>query len=253
MCIVSFAWQAHPRWKLVAIGNRDEMHARPADPLARWESANHLLAGRDAKAGGTWLGISEQGRFAVVTNLAGFGDPDPQRASRGDLLRDFLSGEGLHANLDRAQFSDFNPFNLITVSGESATVHSNRPASASVALPPGIHGLSNGPLDNPWPKSGHLNAALDQWMADGADDPAVLLNALREETAYAPDINGNVGSQLTFEPRNSPVFIRHPLYGTRCSTVVAIDNQGAGSIIERSFEPAGNATGETRLSFSWPQ
>ena len=67
MCIVAFAWKAHPKWQLVAIGNRDELHARPAEAAHRWEEHEHLLAGRDSVAGGTWLGISEQGRFAVVT------------------------------------------------------------------------------------------------------------------------------------------------------------------------------------------
>ena len=94
MCIISLAWQAHPRWKLVAIGNRDEMHGRPAEPLARWDDHGHLLAGRDIQAGGTWLGVSEQGRFAVVTNVSGYGAAEQNRAFRGDLLKGFLAGGG---------------------------------------------------------------------------------------------------------------------------------------------------------------
>ena len=78
MCIVAFAWKAHPKWQLVAIGNRDELHARPAEAAHRWDEPGHMLAGRDVLAGGTWLGISELGRFAVVTNLYGFGPPDPE-------------------------------------------------------------------------------------------------------------------------------------------------------------------------------
>lgn len=144
--------------------HRDEMHARPAEPLIRWNNAEHLLAGRDTKAGGTWLGVSEQGRFAVITNLSGHGVPDAERASRGDLLKDFLSGDGLYSDLAATEFSDFNPFNLITVDGDEALVHSNRPGSISEILAPGIHGLSNGPLDRPWPKSGHLNAILADWI-----------------------------------------------------------------------------------------
>src|SRR3546814_7142869 len=64
MCVLAFAWRAHPHWPLIAAGNRDELHARPAQPLARWDRPDHLLAGRDLQSGGTWLGVSEQGRFA---------------------------------------------------------------------------------------------------------------------------------------------------------------------------------------------
>src|SRR3546814_7425922 len=88
MCVLAFAWRAHPHWPLIAAGNRDELHARPAQPLARWDRPDHLLAGRDLQSGGTWLGVSEQGRFAVVTNLRGYGAPEPGRASRGALVTD---------------------------------------------------------------------------------------------------------------------------------------------------------------------
>ena len=250
MCIVSFAWNCHPNWKLVAIGNRDEMHARPAEPLARWEQTNHMLAGRDQKAGGTWLGVSEQGRFAVVTNLAGFGDPDPKQASRGDLLKDFLSGDGQYSNVDETDFSSFNPFNLITVVQDSAAVHSNRPDSVSKILPVGVHGLSNGSLEQPWPKTYRLNAILEKWISGGANEPELLLDELRDETRYP--LTETEEPRQTPEPRHSPIFIRSPIYGTRCSTVVAIDHKGAGTIIERRYAPSGNVTGNTRLSFSFP-
>lgn len=252
MCIVAFAWQAHPRWKLIAIGNRDEMHARPAEQLARWSNPGHLLAGRDITAGGTWLGVSEQGRLAVVTNLSGHGAPDARRASRGDLLKDFLSGDGRYANLAETDFSDFNPFNLITVDRDDAIIHSNRPNATSGPLPPGIHGLSNGSLDRPWSKSGRLNVALGQWMESGSDDPAVLLEDLVDQKTFPParQTDGDLGHAL--EPEHSAIFICNPVYGTRCSTVVAIDDQGKGMIIERRYAPSGQSTGETRLSFSWP-
>ncbi len=252
MCIVAFAWQAHPRWKLLAIGNRDEMHARPAEQLARWRNPDHLLAGRDATAGGTWLGVSEQGRLAVVTNLSGHGAPDARRASRGDLLKDFLSGEGRYSQLAEIGFSDFNPFNLITVDRDEAIVHSNRPNSISAPLPPGIHGLSNGPLDRPWRKSGYLNAALGQWIESGSDDPTVLLEDLTDQTTFPPAKQNDVDSVSALEPEHSAVFIRNPVYGTRCSTVVAVDDSGKGMIVERRYAPSGQSTGETSLSFSWP-
>lgn len=252
MCIVAFAWKAHPRWQMVAIGNRDELHARPAETLHRWEMHDHLLAGRDAMAGGTWLGVSEEGRFAVVTNLYGFGAPQPERASRGDLLKDFLSGHGRYADLASTQYADFNPFNLITVEGDQAIIHSSRPHQESALLEPGVHGLSNGPIDSPWPKSPHLNGQLDAWLAADRDDPEQLLDSLHNPRTFGPETGSDRSQQTELEPQHSPIFIRSPTYGTRCSTVVAITHAGEGVILERRFAPSGEAMGETCLSFSWP-
>lgn len=252
MCILTFAWQAHPRWRLVAIANRDEMHSRPAKPLARWDDHRHLLAGKDTKAGGTWLGVSEQGRFAAVTNLSGNGAADPRRSSRGDLLKDFLCGEGSYSKIDTGQFTEFNPFNLITVERGRALIHSNRPNAISRQLEPGIHGLSNGPLDRPWPKSARLNSALGQWLNSNQSEPEDLLPYLLDQTGFPPKAQNGEQMGVSLEPQNSGIFIQNPVYGTRCSTVVAIDDRGDGIVIERRYAASGKSTGETRLPFSWP-
>ncbi|MEH6790075.1 NRDE family protein [Parasphingorhabdus sp.] len=252
MCIISLAWQAHPRWQLVAIGNRDEMHARPAAALERWPDHRHLLAGRDIQAGGTWLGVSERGRFAAVTNLAGHGPPDSSRASRGDLLKDFLTGEGDYANLDAAPFAAFNPFNLVTVAHGEARLHSNRPEPVSRRLAPGIHGLTNGPLDRPWPKAATLNRALANWLEEGTEEPGPLLDALASRKSYPRAAAALPGPPAPLEPASSAIFIDNPVYGTRCSTVLAIDRTGAGWIRERRFDAAATVTGEDCLRFRWP-
>jgi uncharacterized protein with NRDE domain len=106
MCVVAIALNAHPRWQLVLAGNRDEFHARPSAPLARWKGKDsHILGGRDLQSGGTWLGVSEQGRLAVVTNIRTGHPPDSEKASRGALVADFLSGKSTFDDLDR-----YNPF-----------------------------------------------------------------------------------------------------------------------------------------------
>jgi uncharacterized protein with NRDE domain len=252
MCIISLAWQAHPHWLLVAIGNRDEMHARPAAPLERWTDYPNLLAGRDISAGGTWLGLSEQGRFAAVTNLAGYGPPDSSRASRGDLLKDFLAGEGRYADIQALAFPDFNPFNLVTIANGEAQIHCNRPEPASRPLGPGIHGLTNGPLDRPWPKAAHLDAALDDWLQSGSEDSGPLLDALASRKTYPRAAAAAPGPPTPLEPASSGIFIENPVYGTRCSTIVTIDRAGNGSILERRYDAASAVTGEARLSFRWP-
>jgi uncharacterized protein with NRDE domain len=252
MCVLAFAWQAHPRWRLVVAGNRDELHARPAAALGRWDAPAHLLAGRDLQSGGTWLGVSEQGRFVVVTNLRGFGTAAPDKVSRGRLVTDLLSGEGAYNDPGTAELSDFNPFNLVIADRADARFLSNRPTTARVRLEHGIYGLSNGALDEPWPKTTLLKARLLDWIVAGASRPETLLDALAIETLPDVGLRPPQPSDAPQEPQDSPIFIRNPVYGTRCSTVVAIDAAGDGMMIERRFDADGGTTGETRLSFSWP-
>lgn len=236
---------------MVVVGNRDELHARPALPLARWSRPSHLLGGRDLQSGGTWLGVSDHGRFAVITNLRGYGVPEPDRTSRGVLVTDLLSGEGIYADLGAAKLSDFNPFNLIVADREQAHFLSNRPKEIRSLLAPGIYGLSNGALDEPWPKTMRLKEHLLEWIVGSAIRPEVLLEPLREESMPSFGVRTAVASDMPLEPTLSPIFIRNPTYGTRCSTVVAIDRRGRGTIIERRYTPAGDEAGETALSFSW--
>ena len=253
MCVLAFAWRAHPKWSMVVAGNRDELHARPALPLARWDRPDHLLAGRDLQSGGTWLGVSDRGRFAVVTNLRGYGAPQPDRTSRGELVTDLLTGEGRYADLGDAELSDFNPFNLIVADRERAHFLSNRPEEVRSLLAPGIYGLSNGALDEPWPKTMRLKEFLLEWIVGSASRPEVLLDDLREESLPGVGIRSAVPSDVPQEPTLSPIFIRNPVYGTRCSTVVAVDDLGRGIFIERRYTAAGAEAGETALSFSWPR
>lgn len=249
MCVLSLAWRAHPRWRLVMAGNRDELHSRPAAPLARWEDASHVLAGRDLLSGGTWTGVGEQGRFAVVTNLGGYGPPDPERASRGALVSDILTGQGPYAAPVLADLEAFNPFNLISAEGERAWFRSNRPEPVQIELTPGVYGLSNGSLDEAWPKTERLKADLSDWLAGPAVKPEALLDGL-EQGRQAETPRPSPGA--VFNAAASPVFIRNPIYGTRCGTVVAIDADGRGLIVERRFDAEGEVSGETRLEFTWP-
>jgi uncharacterized protein with NRDE domain len=252
MCVLAMAWRAHPRWRLVVAGNRDELHARPAEPLARWPEDRSLLAGRDLLSGGTWLGVSEQGRFAVVTNLRGFGGPRPEAPSRGLLLKDLLLGNGPFADPDDPALAAFSPFNLIQVQGGEAAFWTNQPAPVRRRLEAGIYGLSNGRLDEPWPKTVRLKAIMEGWLSADATSPAALLDGLQEDRLTGPADLPVEPSDVPLEPRVSPIFIRNPVYGTRCGTVVAIDAEGQGIIIERRFDAAGAVSGQTALPFAWP-
>jgi len=252
MCVLAFAWQAHPRWPLIVAGNRDELHARPAASLARWHDREGVIAGRDLESGGTWLGVSEAGRFAVVTNLRGFGLPRSGQISRGALVTDMLAGDGDAADPETVPLDPYNPFNLIVADAAQAWFLTNRPEPSRTILAPGIYGLSNGRLDEPWPKTLRLKAALLDWLMGSADAPERLLEALAERDLPEAGARTAPPSDAPLEPAVSPVFILNPLYGTRCSTVAAIGADGRGRIIERRYGADGVATGETALDFSWP-
>lgn len=253
MCVLAFAWKAHPRWHVILAGNRDELHDRPALPLSRWHDEASVIAGRDLVAGGTWLGVSEAGRLAVVTNLRGFGGPDPARESRGALTADYLKGGGRFADIGQTDLGLFNPFNLIVADGQDAHFLSNRPQDIRSPLASGIYGLSNGALDDPWPKTLQIKAGLLEWIVGTATDPAILIDRLREEQLPFEGIAPELPSDVPMEARQSPVFIRHPVYGTRCSTVVAIGTDGQAVIIERRYSADGRISGETQIDFRWPQ
>ena len=250
MCLIAFAWQTHPRWRLLLAGNRDEFHARPSAPLARWDDLP-IVAGRDLEAGGTWLGVTAEGRCGVVTNVR---DPrDPQLGqSRGLLLTDYLGGDAdaaAHARALHARAADYRPFNLLTFDVRNAFYLGNRPESRVQAVTPGVHGLSNADFNTPWPKTRALMRHLRTWLSsDDADDFAPLFAALADEHQAPDDELPDTGVGLERERMLSAAFIRGEQYGTRASTVVAIGHDGRGLIVERRFGPGGRFDGETRLA-----
>lgn len=233
MCVVSIAWAAHPKWRLVVAGNRDEYHARASAPLACWDDARHVIAGRDLVSHGSWMGVSENGRFAVVTNIRDPQGPDPTRLSRGALVSDWLISETAPGDP-----LEYNPFSLVLLGPDGLVSLANRPIAQRNKLPVGIHGLSNGIPGERWPRTDRLNDALCAWLDEGSGNPALLMSALADGSV--PDDDGY------------PIFIANPVYGTRCSTVIAVDHSGKGVIVERSFNSAGVQSGEVAIRFEWP-
>jgi uncharacterized protein with NRDE domain len=250
MCLIAFAWQVHPRWRLLLAGNRDEFHARPSAPLSRWDDLP-IIGGRDLEAGGTWLGVTTAARCCVVTNVR---DPrDPQRGtSRGLLATDYLAGEDdatAHAQKLLASAADYRPFNLLTFDAQHGFYIGNRPTPRAQLIGPGVHGLSNADFNTPWPKTRVLMHRLQAWMDAGHEmDFAPLFRALADERQAPDELLPDTGVGLERERRLSSAFIRGETYGTRASTIVAIDYSGNGWIIERRFGPDGRFDGESE----WP-
>jgi len=250
MCLIAFAWNAHPRWRLLLLGNRDEAHARPAAALARWDDAPRILAGRDLEAGGTWMGVSDDGRAGVVTNVR---DPRASKdgASRGFLVADYLRGTASaarHAQELHTGDVDFRPFNLLLFDAGEAFYLGNHPERRLQAVEPGVHGLSNADFNTPWPKTRTLEERLHAWLREGAvDDFEPLFEALADDVRWPDHVLPDTGVGIALERELSAAFIRGQRYGTRASTVIAVDYQGRGCIIERRFGPGGKPLGESRL------
>lgn len=245
MCLAAIAHVAHPDWRLVIAANRDEFHARPADPLARWDDGSGIIGGRDRSAGGTWLGLTEAGRLALVTNHRQPGFPEPGRPSRGQLVTTVLASGAMPGDAMAAM----NPCHLLVVDGPKARIASNYPVPVETLLQPGLHGLSNGSVDPPWTKTTLTVAALGAWLESpqrGKVEP--LFDALRDARPTAETwLDGGP------EPKLSSPFIQDPVYGTRCSTLILIDHAGHGRMIERRFDPDGAMAGDSEIKFCWPQ
>jgi len=238
MCLILLAYQVHPRYPLILAANRDEFFQRPTMPAAFWESEPQLLAGRDLKSGGTWLGITRTGRIAALSN---YRDPRSVRdnaPSRGGLVTDFLLGEmppTEYLDMLRQRSQEYNGFNIIFGDLKKLLYYSNK-GEVPPLLPPGIHGLSNHLLDTPWPKVTRGKKALAEILAHGRqpaveDIFALLADCTLPDDSLLPD----TGVGLETERLLAPLFITAPTYGTRSSTVIMIDENAFVTFCERTY------------------
>jgi uncharacterized protein with NRDE domain len=257
MCLLVLAWRDQPGSRLLLLGNRDELHARPTRAAGWWDDAPQLLAGRDLEAGGTWLGVTRSGRFAVVTNVREADPPTLLRArSRGELVADFLRGtmtpERYVAGLGMASFAGYN---LICGDGSSLWYASNR--AVERALAPGVYALSNATLDVPWPKVERLRARFA--AARDAGEPA-LFELLADRTPAADAALPDTGLGAARERLLSAPFVADRTYGTRASYLLSITAsgppQGGGAgprakvrFVERGFDRDARPLAERAFDF----
>jgi uncharacterized protein with NRDE domain len=261
MCLIAFAFDAHPDCALVLAANRDEFYDRPTAPAHFWEKEGEpgLLAGRDERAGGTWMGVTRTGRFAALTNVRAAAEQQGERReeapSRGGLVKDFLTSDrapGDFLDALAAEAGRYNGFNLLagTFGGERPrlahfSTHDDAPPTP---VAPGVHGLSNASLDTAWPKVERSRAALERLLGDRAVTPEALLRLLDDRTPAPAEALPDTGVSPERERALSPVFIQTDGYGTRSSTALLIGRDGAVTFVERSFEEGASPT-DRRFSF----
>jgi uncharacterized protein with NRDE domain len=250
MCLIGLALDASRRFPLVVAANRDELVDRPASRLAWWSPEGGgpaILSGRDQLAGGTWLGLTAEGRLAMVTNVRKPVLQDPDAPSRGAIVARWLRGDlPAERYWPLTAMSGHQPFNLIAADFRAGDCFW---ASSEQACPQrierGIVGLSNGSLDEPWTKVEHLKARMQQGLdaAGSVDDLAARLFAALADRTPAEDAHlPSTGIGRDRERLLSPAFIRTPdgRYGTRCSTLVITERVAkrmVTHVFERSFTP----------------
>ena len=251
MCLIVFALNSHPEYRLIVAANRDEFYNRPTATAEVWSEAPSLVAGRDLQGGGTWLGITGEGRFAAVTNYRqGQREPVASR-SRGLLVSDFLTGNAggvEYMERVRRDAGLYNGFNLLAGDGAGLFYYSNREGRVR-SLSPGVYGLSNHLLDTPWPKvsatKGSFGAVLNR---TGTGLTRELLSLLANPKQASDEQLPSTGIAAEWERLLSSAFITSADYGTRSSTVVLIAHDGRIHFVERSFGPEGAIEGEVRFA-----
>jgi uncharacterized protein with NRDE domain len=266
MCLVALAIDQNRRFPLVVATNRDEFFQRPATRLAWWTPSGggpNVLSGRDLESGGTWLGLTAQGRLALLTNIRAPMRADANAPSRGRIVPEWLAArESAGQFWMRTALSGHNGFNLIAADFRRGECFwASNAAAHPLRLERGVYGLSNASLDTPWPKVLQLKARLRESLAAAETVDALaaqLFAALAEREAAPDEALPNTGVRIELERQLSPAFIRTPdqSYGTRCSTLIITERAGRHPIthvLERTFSATGGVALLRRSTLrNWP-
>lgn len=247
MCLLLIAVDVVPDVPLLLLGNRDEFHERASATARPWSEDERIIGGRDLVAGGSWLAVRADGRFAAVTNLR-TGVPATAPRSRGWLVRDFVLGDETPPQfLERVRedIEHYGPFNLVLGDCDNAFVLGSANAHAQ-RLQSGIHVISNGPIGVHWPKTERLQRRFAAAIgADESRDSERLLDLLVDEWHAEDNALPQTGIGLELERLLSPIFIRGETYGTRCGTLVERNKEGTIVVLERCYGPHGVSTGRS--------
>ncbi|MFH5831777.1 NRDE family protein [Halalkalibaculum sp. DA3122] len=252
MCLIAFSYKQHPQYDLVFIANRDEFYERPTRKARFWDEEPDILAGKDLKAGGTWMGITRDGRLSALTNYRDMANRKENAPSRGHLVRNFLAGDiapesylqQLHSKAEQ-----YNGFNLLVGSIHNLMYYSNK-TGQPVSLDAGLYGLSNHLLDTPWPKTERSKKQLSEVIRQDTIDESSLFEILKNDQA-APDSRlPDTGLSRDLERAVSPIFIATEEYGTRCSTILLVGSNGQVTFEERRYKK-GSATVKDNSRFEF--
>lgn len=238
MCLITFAYQSHPEYELIFAANRDEYYGRPTREARFWDEEPRILAGKDLKAGGTWMGITKNGYFSALTNYRDPSEVKENAPSRGKLPLEYLKHEmNPEKYFQQLKKSDekYNGFNLLAGSLGKICYYSNRRESIHV-LQPGIFGLSNHLLNTNWPKVQRARTNMKNLIGNDNISEEALFDLLADDTPAPDNKLPDTGLSKDLEKAVSPVFIKTEKYGTRSSTIMLISKNGKVKFVERRFK-----------------
>lgn len=241
MCLIAWRWCPDARDSLVLLSNRDEFFDRPTAPAMQWPESN-IWAGRDQRAGGSWLGVTDAGRLAAITNHRAPDLVSDQAMSRGNLVRQFLeadlSSEEFTARLSH-EYGLYSPFNLMVYDGDKLLGFEGRVVSHRVVmLEPGYGGVSNADFNTPWHKQVQLHAGFTQIVEGEACSDDALLDLLLNDQVASMHQLPQTGIPIDKEVALSAPFVRMSDYGTRASTLIRIEDKKI-NFVERGFDSSG--------------
>lgn len=247
MCLIVFSYQQYEDYPFVLAANRDESYDRPTEKAHVWQTSPKILAGKDKKAGGTWLGISENGRFAALTNHRQMDDIREDTISRGTIVKDFLLSDGepraYLAELQRNGHK-FNGFNLIAGTFDNLFYMSNK-KEGIFKIQSGNHALSNAFLNTTWPKTEDSAQSFKKILRDGKPGEEQLFNLLLKDQTYPVEKLPYTGLPKDVEKAVSSIFIETDDYGTRSSSLVLVDRNMKVHFAERTYKPGTKQVDET--------
>lgn len=239
MCLIFISLDQHPSYKLLVAGNRDEFYNRPTQPADYWSDNTGLLAGRDLEAGGTWLGVTTTGRISMLTNYRDPKNIDPAAPTRGRLVADYLEGT-LKADVYLRQLDAsgirYNGFNLLAGTADKLFYYSNYHRDVEL-LAPGFYGISNKLLETPWPKVVKGKQKIGPAFSRPSIDVNEIFDLLYDDVTAPTEQLPETGLPLDRERALSSMFIKAGNYGSRCSTVIAVDRDDNWLFAERTYHP----------------
>ncbi len=254
MCLIVLGWKTHPDYPLILIANRDEFRERPTSPLQLW-SEESIYAGQDQTAGGTWLGITPQGRFAAVTNIRRLEEQSEARFSRGLLVKDYLlSRQSPNAFMEHVSSSarQYAGFNLLTGNANHLMYYSNQGQSPRM-LTRGIYAVTNAPLlpyNKPWPKAEEAKVGFTRLISRREPDFVALLDFMKTANSYPQQLLPDTGLPPAKEQALSGIYVDLPEYGTRSTTLLSWHRSGQIRLLERSYTQSGHQDHEENFMIS---
>lgn len=241
MCTLIVAWRRFEEAPVCVAANRDEATDRPSSPPQLRDGDPAVLAPRDLRAGGTWLGHNDEGVFVGVTNrwMPGEGE-----RSRGLLVDDALGALSAAAAIETVDSElrtrEYAPFHLLAADGHDCLLVSHDEGGDEIrSLAPGVHVVVNVGFDGEWFRpEGRPDAGATQ--AANAERVRATLTPEAGETAAA--WTDRAGAILGDHEHG--VCIHREGFGTRSSALIRLGADRAfeyadGPPCEAAFRPVG--------------